>query len=283
METAVLSRAGLWKEKGFKLGAVTLIAATYVDNIFSVASCSQDAVHILDDLAAELRSRWRLDIKPSSREVMVARSAPVQVCSQDAWKSIWTLECLGHLISDDCSVTADWQRTRQNMLASFWVNVAHRSLTSAPLSLKLRQLDRCVRPLLDFRCTRWPPVADQLRQEDALQRKMLCILQRVQPKQDETFEAFCQRRRALSTRLASKRGRWSDRHIKRCAEWREHLQREHNLDSWPAQLLQFNDAQWLGIVRAVRKCAARQGTGTRTSAGAPQARWEEALRSTKRR
>ena len=154
VESVILERHSAWKAWGYQTDADALMVCTYVDNIFSLASCSQDAVHILDDLAAELRSRWRLDIKPSSREVMVARGAPVQVCSQHAWKSTRTLECLGHLISDDCSVTADWQRTRQNMLASFWVNVAHRSLTSAPLSLKLKQLDRCVRPLPDFRCTR---------------------------------------------------------------------------------------------------------------------------------
>ena len=67
---------------------------------------------------------------------------------------ISALECLGHLVSADCSVQLDWQRTRQKMLASFWVNVAHRSLKGAPLGMKLKQLDRCVRPIFDFRCTR---------------------------------------------------------------------------------------------------------------------------------
>ena len=132
-------------------------------------------------------------------------------------------------------------------------------------------------PLFDFKCSRWPPSATRLCREDALQRKLLSLLQRVAPSDGELLDAYFARKRRLAANLANRRGKWSDRHVCRCMDWSAHLGRERNADCWPAILLKHHDYQWLCTVRALREQDSLLGTGTRTSPGRPQARWEEAL------
>ena len=162
----------------------------------------------------------------------------------------------------------------KKILALFWANAAHKSVRSSPLNTKLKLMDRCCRSQFDFRNTRWPPTKTQYNREDGLQRKLIAMLQRTQPRAGESIEDFHVRRRRLASETASRKGTWSSRHVQRCLDWRSHLERPQNQNSWPALVLKSEDAEWIAIMRALR----RQGTGTRAHAGPPHARWEEALR-----
>ena len=120
--------------------------------------------------------------------------------------------------------------------------------------------------------------------EDALQRKLISILQGERMKPGEDLNDFFARRKLVAGKVATKRGKWSHRHIKRCLTWNEHLQRDRNAASWPAMLLNHRDADYLEALRALRDPAGRRrGTGTRTIFGAPAARWQEALRAVSKR
>ena len=145
------------------------------------------------------------------------------------------------------------------------------------LSVKLKLLDRSVLPQFDFRNTRWPPSRLQLKRENALQRRLIASLQRLQPATHASVDDFIARRRRVAARTANDVGLWSKRHVSRCAAWREHPQRARNSESWPAILLKHNDTGWLNILRAVRIALGVQGTGTRLGPGRPQPRWDESV------
>ena len=224
-------------------------------------------------LADHLKTHWRLNIKPSSREFIVARGRSSSFRSSWCWKQVSELECLGHLVADDGSIEADWQRAVRKVPGAFWANAAHRSLRHAQLHRKLKLIDRCCRPQFDFRNTRWPPTKQQCLREDGLQRKMIAILQRYRPHDSEPLDDFFARRRSLANAAAKQSGLWSTRHIRRCLGWRDHLKRARNCHSWPAALLEHESADWLATLRVLTG----RGTGTRLGPGAPRARWVEAV------
>ena len=73
VESSVLECAPALSNKGFDIGHVRLTFATYVDNIFSASATAAGAVGLLDELAAHLKTHWHLDIKNTSRDVMVVQ------------------------------------------------------------------------------------------------------------------------------------------------------------------------------------------------------------------
>ena len=116
VESSVLACSEGWDTKGYQVGTVSLTAATSIDNFFAISSSAQGAVAILDNLAAHLRKRWKLNIKPSSREFIAAKGGCNALSSEHHWKQVTSLECLGHLVSDDCCVRLDWERTARRIL-----------------------------------------------------------------------------------------------------------------------------------------------------------------------
>ena len=90
------------------------------------------------------------------------------------------------------------------------------------------------------------PDTKELRaKENAIQRKLIGILQGTRLITGEDVPAFLDRRRRLATAVAQKRGLWGQRHIDRCLAWREHLFRERNEASWPATLIKLEDELYL--------------------------------------
>ena len=67
------ARAHVWRPLGFRLGASCLTIATWIDNIFSFGDSGFSSTRILDDFAEYLFRRFKLEIKPSSREVLVCK------------------------------------------------------------------------------------------------------------------------------------------------------------------------------------------------------------------
>ena len=104
VECSVCECAARSGDKGFNVGAANLTYATYIDNVFSASSCASNAISLLDELAEVLWSKWQLNIKASSREVIVAQGSGCRYSSIHAWKQVTVLECLGHFISDSCSI-----------------------------------------------------------------------------------------------------------------------------------------------------------------------------------
>ena len=61
---------------GWRAGTRVFAAGTFVDNIFCAAMSLGGALIMQDTISRRLRNRWRLGIKPSSREAMPVAGAP---------------------------------------------------------------------------------------------------------------------------------------------------------------------------------------------------------------
>ena len=163
------------------------------------------------------------------------------------------------------------------MWKAFWANCGHSSLRSAPAKIKIDLLNRACLPLLDYRCSRWPPQPTFGTELDRVQLKMAAVLLRVGRRLGETPADFCRRRNRLAGDACAKLGRWSQVWRRRAVEWDDHIVRAHSPHSWPSLLRFFHDADWLNEQRFLRDPCGRRGTNTRMSLGRPNVRWHEGI------
>ena len=141
------------------------------------------------------------------------------------------------------------------------------------MPFRLKLLLRAVTPILDFRCSRWPPQATIASELDAVQRKMLATLLRLQPLPYETFKQFSQRRGRAARKLCVEVGLWSKRWFQRVLNWNEHIRRPHNRWTWPAQLVDYKGEAYL-----IERRASHHGrTATRAYSGFPCRRWHDGV------
>ena len=95
--------------EGFIPDEVCPTVATYVANAFALGSSAAGAIQIVDDMTGHLKSHWQLDIKPSSREFIVAAGSDPGFTSAYTWKQAEQLNCLGHVLSHGYGANADWE------------------------------------------------------------------------------------------------------------------------------------------------------------------------------
>ena len=74
-------------------------------------------------------------------------------------------------------------------------------------------------------------------------------------------------------------GLWSIEPCRLVIDWRDHILRPANADSWPAILYEYRGAQWLMECRAQHNSNLLAGrTGTRVAAGHVAMRWHDGVR-----
>ena len=71
VKATVAELAPKWADKAFRCGRATLMAASYVDNLFSVGKTLQDAITIQEDWANALSKEWDLEIGDDSRPCLL--------------------------------------------------------------------------------------------------------------------------------------------------------------------------------------------------------------------
>ena len=158
---------------GFELERGRLRCASYVDNLFSVRSSAREAVRMLDVVAAELHGTWGFDLKESSRQWMVARDGEVPSSPMASWKQVTEMEVLGAIVQDSGHTSSDWRATQVAAWRSCWSTCCSPRARALHLPLLCRTLDRCVRPVVEAKSTKWPSSAPRLRETGQLQRR--CI------------------------------------------------------------------------------------------------------------
>ena len=90
-----------------------------------------------------------------------------------------------------------------------------------PLGALCQTLDRCVRPVLESRASRWAPTSGRLREVGQLQRRMLGTMMRVPRRTGECGRDFGRRRaQAVSAQLRRQGPQrcWSARAAQRCQQ-----------------------------------------------------------------
>ena len=120
-------RLSHWQQFGLKLEACTLGIATFVDNIFTIASTPESAVNILDDCAQYLLSRWGLRIGEDSREYITCKGYPKRIDVHSRWRHKTTMRALGHYLDNDGGTTS-CVRQPQNALYDHGQPITHLQL-----------------------------------------------------------------------------------------------------------------------------------------------------------
>ena len=141
--------------------------------------------------------------------------------------------------------------------------------------MEVRFLRSSVSTIPSFRWARWPYQDTYKTNLDAIQRHMIGILVGWRPTPGETFEQFRQRRHSLSSRLATKQGRWSENWACKVKTWGGHVYRNHDAATWSHSLLNFHGADWLSEQRALWSGPGESRTNTRAFHGKVHRRWYE--------
>ena len=164
--------------------------------------------------------------------------------------------------------------TKKSLWRAFWGNCGHRSFKHAAANLKRVPLDRACKPVLSFRCSRWPPQPVIARELDRVQSKMAAVMLCAKRREGEAVDIYIKRRNRAAAEFSRESGLWSKHWFERALEWDAHVRRGHNPYSWPTLLANFHGEDWLEEQRMLTNF---HGTQTRRQAGRPAMRWHEGI------
>ena len=137
-------------------------------------------------------------------------------------------------------------------------------------------LNRVVKPILQFRNTRWAWTLAIKDTQDTIQRKMLSSFLKLERLPTEALDVFNRRRLRAVSDLAKQHELWGVDHARRVVAWASHLNRPRNGLSLAAILFKHHDASWIED----RRQSSRGGflrPGTRVASGPTFARWDESV------
>ena len=106
-------RAAAWEPLALCLDGAKMCAADYVDNLYSIGMNAKRAVEIQEQWAEDLRSRWGVLIKDTSRQLLLPAGSTDQSPNQDRWPTQREMDVLGHRIASNCSTAPCWERSRK--------------------------------------------------------------------------------------------------------------------------------------------------------------------------
>ena len=296
VEDIMFQRCGVWRKWGYWLNpkdyddpaapnavSVSLCCCSYVDNLFAVSRSLSGAIAILEDFEVQLLE-WGLVIKPISRQCMVSAGSSDEAADSKRWPMVRTFPVLGHLLADTGSIRPCWKQTRFSMWKAFWANAGSSEVRRLHTAIKIMLLGRSVRPVLMYRCSRWPPQRTIGGEVDSVQCKMVSSILRVQRRSFEEPAEYCRRRNRDASALCRQLGLWSSEWFKRALAWHEHLQRPRNRSPWSALLGHHRGMIWLQAQRAAllgprgsEGSVLAGRTGTRSIFGAPCVRWHDGV------
>ncbi|CAK0886174.1 unnamed protein product, partial [Prorocentrum cordatum] len=160
---------------------------------------------------------------PSRDPSWLARALGAGETQFPGWQTVNELPVLGHTIAANGSVVPCIQKTKKAVWKAFFANAGAASFSKAPLQVKLWLISRsCLAPFA-YRCSRWPPRAEQLAMVDRLQTRLVTAAMRMRKCPGDNAESFAQRRNARTARKAWEHGRWSTFWCKRVVDWDGHI------------------------------------------------------------
>ena len=165
------------------------------------------------------------------------------------------------------------------MLKAFWANTEVATAKGLTDNQRLMLINRAVRPMLDYRCSRWPPQIQIAKEIDAYQRRLVASAARLPRRPGESLDVFCRRRASFAAAVCRKGGTWSKRWFQRALDWDDHLRRRRNGNSWAAKLLDYRGAPWLASRRLEQHSSLSSAgrTGTRLHSGCVFQRWHDGV------
>ena len=163
---------------------------------------------------------------------------------------------------------------------AFWGNAG--AASQAPIETRLKLFARCVKSVLNYRWSRWPPAPTSANNLRALQRKMVACIVKSPWVEGDSPESCARRKGRLVTNIISRTGCWVNAWIARWSAWNSHPGRHPEMPA--SKLLKYRDANWLQKRRSAfvpvnarswkswSNFAGR--TDTRACSGVVHTRWE---------
>ena len=255
-----------------------LLLASWIDNMYAAGSCTIDACDRLLKCEVLLSSCWQLDVKPSSMKIVSSSRAAQNVGSgRFSWASPFPV--LGALIGPCGSASEDFSQASRSVWKRFWCGAGSRKARRLPLSLKLRDLERCCFPAVSGRCSWWPIGIALLAAIRALQGQLVASLLRVPKEPGEDDAAYARRRgREAQSHIVAAEA-WGLKAARQVVRWHDHLQRRH-VDSWACKFFHMHDNRWLQLQRLLAGSVDTMAgiLGMREVAGRPRVRYEDGVR-----
>lgn len=283
VESIVAERVSLWRSWGFHANRDVFCLCTLVDNLFSASDSIDGAISILEDFEYELKSKWGMAIKESSRSCMPA-AGHCSVASSPKWPIVDCFLVLGHCIQHNGSIRSCWSCTRSAMWRAFWGNAGSKTAECLSRQQKMCLIARAVSPQVDYRSSRWPPQSQIAQELDKIHQKMISIVLHESRKPGEDIPEYVRRRGRIARNLCEQFGFWSQRWFARAIKWDRHLSRTQNASSWLSRLHTYHASEWLigqrlsFIVSQSSTTSMFAGrTGTRSFQGNVFMRWHDGI------
>ena len=300
IEGSLLELADSLKPHGFPLDNVTLLASSWVDNIYTVAPSPSSATTALELILQHLRGVWHLSCKDGSKEVMSCKSCPDQVVVGVGWQSVEDCYILGYCTQSDGGVRRAWTVVKQRIQRALFANIRAPGFKRLCARSKVAMLGRVLSPIFLYGAQTWPPSHALCVDVNSFQRKIIGISLGLRKTVHEDPAAFVRRRGRMASRLIEDTDTWwTRRWLKRILKWNDHLTRDyerqmlHFVDKVPVDLIasQFSWAPMLSHWRAREFLSARRDffvqiapqirvssrTGLRAGRGKVHTRWHEGL------
>ena len=224
--------------------------ASWIDNLYCLARCEANAVAAMRLFEEQLAARWRLALKDGSRTVMSCRGQPLPSEPPTGWKRGDFFDVLGHRLCPSAGDEADWREACRRLWRRYWGGAGGRRGKGLDWLSRWRDVCRCCWPVLACRAGRWCWGPGLAKRVDALQSKILVLLQGERRRAHEDINAFCLRRARRAKHDAWRSGLWSEAVARRICSWRDHVARDSaGRGSWAARAVAVRDAAWLAARR----------------------------------
>ena len=261
--------------EGFCYGSEALVLASWVDNIYTVASSSMQAIANLEIFERALESKWKLRFKPSSKLVTSCSGvSDLRGGHREGWTYVRTYPVLGCHVRCDGSHHDDLLLAERAAWTRFWLGPGKKVSRPIPAYLRAADAERCCLPAFTFRCSWWQYSDDLCARIRAMQKKMICVIKGWRKFSTESWEEYQKRRSRLAHGICCKHW-WNKVVAARILSWYKHCRRAH-VRSWATIILAESHELWLQNCRkkAHSKSIWSGSTKTRAGKGRPCTRFE---------
>ena len=204
-----------------------LAAASWVDNLYFFSSTVSGATMNAELMAAHLRDVWDLQIKPNSKEVLVATGGEVDTVVGQGWTLCTSMQVLGWPIQANGGYVEVWNLMLRKAWGAFWSNCRCRGWKKLGVKRQMALLARSVEPFIRWYLRIVPATSYKMKKLDALQRRMVSIILQVFRYPQETWKSFCSRRSWAATSFIKQHSQWwSHGWVVGNLKWLQHLERD---------------------------------------------------------
>jgi hypothetical protein len=97
----------------------SISVATWADDIFTMSSCADGVLRMMEAVEVSLEQRWGLTIKNGSKELMQLKSSP-PILLPDGWKHVDCMSAVGHNMSNDARAQKCIAATLRSAWSGCW-------------------------------------------------------------------------------------------------------------------------------------------------------------------